>query len=109
MVKSISSFTDGRRELSLTFVIFIVLAYCIFANTFANEWTMDDFPVIVKNHDVQSFHAFLKNSRPGRPLRELTFLLDHAFFGLNPMGYHIQQIFWLGLHNAATLVYTSPK
>jgi hypothetical protein len=55
MVKSISSFTDGRRELSLTFVIFIVLAYCIFANTFANEWTMDDFPVIVKNHDVQSF------------------------------------------------------
>jgi hypothetical protein len=104
MVKSISSITDGRRKLLLTFVIFIVLAYCIFANTFANEWTMDDLPVIVNNPDIQSLHGFLSNTRPLRPLREITFMLDHAFFGLKPMGYHIQQIFWHSLN--AFLIFT---
>jgi hypothetical protein len=97
MVKSIISFTDGRRDLLLTFVIFVVLAYAIFANTFVNEWTMDDFPVIVNNPDIQSVHAFFKNTHPLRPLREITFMLDHAFFGLKPTGYHIQQIFWHSL------------
>ena len=90
--------TDGQREFLLAFVIFIVLAYCIFANTFANEWTMDDLPAIVNNPDVQSLNAFLANTRPGRPLREITFMMDHALFGLYPAGYHIQQIFWHGLN-----------
>ncbi|UCD35331.1 MAG: hypothetical protein JSU90_00445 [Nitrospiraceae bacterium] len=55
---------------------------------------MDDFPVIVTNPDIQSISSFLANNRPDRPLREITFLIDHAFFELNPRGYHIQQIFW---------------
>jgi tetratricopeptide (TPR) repeat protein len=98
MLKSIFSFTDERRELTLTFLIFIVLAYCIFANTFTNGWTMDDLPAIINNPDIQSFNDFLANTYPGRPLREITFMLDHVFFGLNPMGYHIQQIFWHSLN-----------
>ena len=59
---------------------------------------MDDFPAIVNNADIQSLNAFLANARPGRPLREITFMLDYAFFGLNPMGYHVQHIFWHSLN-----------
>jgi hypothetical protein len=98
MLKAIFSFTDKRRELTLTFLIFIVLAYSIFANTFDNEWTMDDFPVIVNNPNIQSLNAFWVNTFPARPLREITFMLDHAFFGLDPAGYHIQQILWHSLN-----------
>lgn len=72
--------------------------YLLFANTFAGGWLMDDFPVIVENPDIRSVTNFLEDSYPGRPLREVTYLLDYAFFGLDPAGYHIQNIFWHGLN-----------
>jgi hypothetical protein len=98
MIKTNFLFADGRRELIITFVIFIVLSYALYANTFANEWTMDDVPVIVNNPDIQSVDAFLSNTRPDRPLREISLMVDHALFGLDPRGYHIQNIFWHGLN-----------
>lgn len=85
------------------YLILMALAFIAYANTFGNGWTYDDFPVIVENPDIRSWGGFLKNSYPGRPLRELTYLFDHALFGLNPAGWHLQQIFWHGLN--ACLVY----
>ncbi len=85
-----------RRWLPL--VVLLAAAYALFANTFANDWTLDDLVVIVNNPDVQSLKGFWADSYPGRPLRELSFLLDHAFFGLRPAGWHIQSIFWHGLN-----------
>ena len=79
-------------------------AFLVSANTFGNGWTYDDFSVIVENSDVRSWAGFLKDSYPGRPLRELTYLLDHSLFGLNPFGRHIQQIFWHALN--ACLIFT---
>jgi hypothetical protein len=78
--------------------VLLAVAFCLFANTFGHGWTFDDFPVIVENPDIRSIAGFLKNSYPGRPLREITFLLDHALFGLAPAGWHIQNIFWHGLN-----------
>jgi Flp pilus assembly protein TadD len=59
---------------------------------------MDDFSVIVNNPDIRSISDFLANTFPGRPLRELTYLVDYQFFGLDPFGYHFQNIFWHGLN-----------
>lgn len=75
----------------------LALSFALFANTFGNAWTYDDYPVLVDNPDIRSLAEFVKDSHPGRPLRELTFLVDHALFGLEPAGYHIQSIFWHGL------------
>lgn len=36
-----------------------------------------------------------------RPLREFTYLFDHALWGFRPFGYHLQNIFW---HTANTLL-----
>ncbi len=83
--------------------LLMAIAYLSYANTFGNSWTYDDFPVIVENPDVRSWIGFLSNSYPSRPLRELTFLLDHSLFGLKPAGWHIQAIFWHGV--CGTLVY----
>ncbi len=77
---------------------FLLLAFLLFANSFSNQWTMDDFMVVVRNPDIRSFQGFLADSYPGRPLRELTYLIDYALFGQDPAGYHIQNIFWHGLN-----------
>jgi tetratricopeptide (TPR) repeat protein len=90
------------RELLWFCAFLMVAAFCLYANTFGNGWTYDDFPVVVENPDIRSLGNFFADTYPGRPLREVTFLLDHALFGLNPAGYHIQNIFWHGL-NAALL------
>lgn len=79
-------------------LILMAGAFILYANTFGNAWTLDDYPVIVNNPDVRSLGGFLKDAYPGRPLRELTFLLDHSLFGLQPFGYHFQNIFWHGLN-----------
>lgn len=75
----------------------IILAFALFANTFGAEWNYDDFPVIVENPDVLSFANFFKDQFPGRPLREFTFVIDHALFGMQPAGWHIQHLFWHAL------------
>lgn len=59
---------------------------------------MDDFPVIVTNQNIRSISNFLANTFPMRPLREITFLLDYSLFGLDPWGYHFQNIFWHALN-----------
>jgi hypothetical protein len=78
--------------------VLLAAAFALYGNTFGHTWTLDDFPVIVHNPDVRSLGGFLADSYPGRPLRELTFLLDHALFGLNPAGWHVQNIFWHGIN-----------
>jgi 4-amino-4-deoxy-L-arabinose transferase-like glycosyltransferase len=70
----------------------------LFANSFGNDWTYDDFSVVVNNPDIRSLKGFLGNSIRGRPIREITYLFDYMLFGLNPYGYHIQNIFWHGLN-----------
>lgn len=79
-------------------VLFLICSLLLYVQTFSGTWLMDDLPVIVNNPDIWSFRNFLANSLPGRPLRELSFLLDYSFFGLDPWGYHFQNIFWHALN-----------
>lgn len=89
---------SDRRKMLFALLLFQMAAFCLFANTFGNAWTYDDFPVIVENPGIRSFQDFLQYNHPGRPLREITYLLDYALFGLDPTGYHIQNIFWHALN-----------
>jgi len=84
-------------------MLLFAAAFALFSNTFASSWTYDDFPVIVNNPDIRSLWDFGRNIRGGRPLRELTLLIDYQIFGLNPAGYHFQNIFWHALN--ASLVF----
>lgn len=92
------------RKGLLVLLVLQLLAFSLFANTFSAEWSHDDFPVIVDNLDIRSLAEFAKDSYPGRPLRELTYLIDFQVFNLEPAGYHIQNIFWHGLN--AFLLFT---
>ena len=80
-----------------TFVSLLLLSlfgFCLYANTFGNTWTYDDTYVILQNTDILSFKGFFENTYPGRPLRELSFMLDYALFGRVPTGWHAQNILW---------------
>lgn len=81
-------------KLRYWFVILFAISLLVYGNTFLNQWTYDDVPVVVENSDSQSIAGFINNTRPGRPMRELTYILDHALFEKKPAGYHVQQILW---------------
>lgn len=81
----------------LPFAVLMVGGYLLYSQVFSGIWLMDDYIVLVNNPDIRSFNNFLEDFYPGRPLRELTYLLDYSLFGLEPAGYYLQQIFWHGL------------
>lgn len=78
-------------------------AFLLYAQSFGHQWTMDDHLVVARNTDIRSLQGFLENAYPGRPLREITYMLDYRLFGSEPAGYHLQNVFWHGL-NACLLV-----
>lgn len=82
---------------AIAFILCMVTAYLLYVQSFGGVWLMDDLPVLVNNPDIRSLSNFLENYYPGRPLRELTYLIDYSFFGLEPAGYYVQNIFWHGL------------
>lgn len=76
------------------FLVIFLFTAIVFGNTFTNSWTYDDYPVVVDNPDSKSLAGFLADARPGRPVRELTYIPEHILFGDNPAGYHVQQLLW---------------
>jgi len=82
-------------------LILIAVVLAVFGSTFWNQWTYDDFRIVTNNPDTYSFKNFLINQTPGRPLRELTYLLERYFFSTRPAGYHILQ---LSLHAANGII-----
>lgn len=84
----------GRRARLVSCIVLFVAAFALYAGTFGNAWLMDDFPVVVNNPGIRSLHAFFAHMDPQRPFRELSYLLDYSLFGLDPRGYHVQDIFW---------------
>ena len=89
----------SERKINIyVFAFFMAYVYFLYANTFGNSWTHDDFPVVVRNLDIRSLKTFLENSYPGRPLREISYFIDYSIFGLEPSGYYIQHLFWHGIN-----------
>ncbi len=76
------------------FLFILLITAAVYGNTFLNQWTYDDIPVVVQNPDAHSIGGFLENHRPGRPMRELTYIPEYQLFGAKPAGYHIQQLSW---------------
>lgn len=83
---------------AFTPLVLLICSLLLYVPTFDGAWLMDDYPVIVNNPDIRSLANFLSNSFPGRPLREMSYLLDYSFFGLDPRGYHFQNVFWHALN-----------
>jgi len=74
------------------YLVIICTVLAVYGKTFLNQWTYDDLYVVVNNSDTFSLSEFMKDSYPGRPLRELTHIIERSFFGTKPAGYHVLQL-----------------
>jgi hypothetical protein len=69
------SLSHRTRHVLIAFPILLVAAFLLYAKNFSNEWTYDDYSVLVHNPDIQSVGAFLEDQKPGRPVRSVPQLL----------------------------------
>ncbi len=81
-----------------TLLVFLWGGFLLYLNTFGNAWSFDDLTVVLYNPDIRSLPAFIEDRYPGRPLREISLLLDYQLFGQNPVGWHLQNVFWHALN-----------
>lgn len=75
----------------------------LFINTLNNDFTYDDIQVIKNSRFITGDVGIKDLLNESRPVRTVSLILDYKLFGLNPIGYHIQNIFWHGL--SAVLLY----
>lgn len=87
-----------RNEVFWCFLLAMLASFLLYRASFGFQWTYDDIAVVIQNPDIRSFTAFFHNYVPGRPVRELSYMLDYALFGLHPAGYHFQNIIWHALN-----------
>lgn len=81
------------------------MTFLLYLNTLQNEFTnWDDLTLVVENERIKeiSWKNFLDilsgpTGKDYLPLKELTYVLDYALWGLNPFGYHLINIFFYAL------------
>lgn len=84
-------------------LLLIVIPACVYANSLFGEFVYDDKELTVENNPALTGEAsFWEILGWDRPLREFTYMFDHAIWGLNPLGFHLQNLFW---HCANTLLF----
>lgn len=88
------TFESLLNSRKIVFAMLLLVTFAVFGNTFRNDWTYDDIPVVVNNPDIRSLENFSKDTYRGRPLRELSYMLDYQLFGDQPAGYRVQQLLW---------------
>jgi len=92
-------------------LIIVFLSLLIYSNTLLNGFTYDDLREIVNNRLIHDFdwEEFInvftpgpgKPEPPGRPVPLLTFAVNYAISGLNPVGYHLVNLL---LHAGVSLL-----
>lgn len=98
------------------YLIFVVLALATlltYADSVGNSFTWDDVPLIVNNpayKNPANLPVLFKSSDTSpigeqvayfRPVNNLSYLLDFQLYGLNPLGYHVENVM---LHLIAVLL-----
>lgn len=91
-------FSIGLHSRPIFALVVLIYSLLVYSSTFNGTWVMDDYSVIVNNPDIRSLGNFFANTFPGRPIREISYLFDYSLFGLDPRGYHFQNIFWHALN-----------
>ena len=86
----LKSSIDKKEGHYVQLMIFVCLGFLLYFKSFGNTWTFDDYFVILNNQDILSLKNFLSNEYPGRPLRELSAMLDYKLFGFDPKYWHVQ-------------------
>jgi len=100
-----------KNNTLLIILAIIIIGFTLYSNSVFNQFTYDDFEVIVKNqyisqlsnlrHIFSKQYFFISAERTYRPTVTISYFLDHAFWGMKSWGYHLTNIC---LHILASLI-----
>ena len=101
--------TEKRRHVIAFGVAIVVLTVVAYHNSFHGPFVFDDLQAIVENpsiRDLSNVGAVLSpplfaTGAVGRPVVNLSFAVNYAFFGTKVFGYHVTNLF---IHICAALV-----
>ncbi len=97
----------NKKVLGLVFLTFFFLSLLTYYKTFSNDFIHDDQFQILKNQwltdfsylpeiltsSVWSFNEYITEEVYYRPLMHVIFFIEYQFFGVNPIGYHLVNVF----------------
>ncbi len=106
---------DKKRAYLIAVLLIVVVGTCVYTNSLHNPFIWDDFAYIVNNLHIrhignvprlfkQSLYHQDMVGRFYRPILSTSFALDYRFWGLEPFGYHLTNLF-LHLANAVLIFY----
>ncbi|MGC9327963.1 MAG: hypothetical protein ACP5I1_10045, partial [Candidatus Hinthialibacter sp.] len=73
----------------------IVIPAAVYANSLFGEFVYDDKELTIENNPALTGEAGVWDILQwDRPMREFTYMLDHAAWGFMPFGYHLQNVAW---------------
>jgi protein O-mannosyl-transferase len=85
-------------------VLILLITFMVYSNTFQNDFVnWDDNNLIVNNLKIRSLSFdnikqifAYRSGATYQPIRVLSYAIDYHFWGLDPAGYHLQNIFFHG-------------
>ncbi len=94
-----------RKDI-IPYIILSTISVIIFCNSLGNAFVYDDSATIVNNTFIKSWKNFYKifsfnyfilsGELSYRPIVTLSYFVDHSFWGLNPLGFHLTNILLQG-------------
>lgn len=92
-----------KRRLHILLLVLVAMA--VYANSLPNSFNFDDAQFVVANsavhgfslHNLKAVFTSVPNAVEYLPVRDLTYMLDYELWKLNPLGYHISNLFYFVL------------
>ncbi len=83
-----------RRSI-VPYGLLMIIPVIVYAPAIPGDFVYDDVALtVVENPALTGEATWLEVLQWDRPLREFTYALDHCLWGLNPVGYHLQNLVW---------------
>ena len=102
---SINSSSSMLNRPIVFHVLLIAITLSVYSFSLRGDFVYDDREITVENNPAVTGNATVwEILQWDRPLREFTYMLDHAIWGFNPIGYHLQNVLW---HAANVLLFFS--
>jgi len=84
-----------RRRLHLLSLLFLAFACrAPYGAADLAHFTLDDNVLIVLNPSIRDFGSLSTVLASGRPIRGISLMVDYALFGMDPRGYHLENLLW---------------
>ncbi len=88
-------------------LMLLFVSLLVYVLTLNADFVYDDIAITVVENpllkgEISLLEVFLTWDRP---LRELTYLIDHTIWGFNPFGYHLQNLVWHSLNTCLLFLF----